>query len=173
MKTCTKCGIEKSKEEFHKRTYKTGFVSVSHNCKSCIKEKSSKRYLEKSEHINSVNKEWRAKNKDYYHNRFLENREEYLSWLREHNKNNPDKRLERTRKRRVRNKEAFVSWANRDSVNSIYAMSKFLTDVVGVQYHVDHVIPLQGKLVSGLHVETNLAIIRSDINLRKGNKYET
>ena len=39
-----------------------------------------------------------------------------------------------------------------------------------IEWHVDHVIPLKGKDVSGLHIWSNLAVIPKVENLRKGNK---
>lgn len=42
----------------------------------------------------------------------------------------------------------------------------------GIKWHTDHVIPLRGKLVSGLHVWNNLQVIPAIINLKKGRKVE-
>lgn len=49
-------------------------------------------------------------------------------------------------------------------------MSRSISKKTGTQHHVDHIIPLQGKLVSGLHVPWNLRIIPAHENLSKSNK---
>jgi 5-methylcytosine-specific restriction endonuclease McrA len=46
-----------------------------------------------------------------------------------------------------------------------------MTKETGINYEVDHIIPLQGKLASGLHVYNNLQIITQSENRSKNNKY--
>lgn len=56
------------------------------------------------------------------------------------------------------------SWANLENIQAIY-------DNCPAGYHVDHIIPLQGNLVSGLHVEYNLQYLPAVENMAKSNKY--
>ncbi len=42
-----------------------------------------------------------------------------------------------------------------------------------IQFVVDHVIPLQGRMVCGLHVEGNLRVVPASVNARKHNFYDT
>lgn len=170
-KVCNGCGKEKAKSEYHKRTLSSGNLSVADKCKVCMKLRNQKRYAEKADHIKKVNKSWREQNKEYYHNRFQQNRDEYLSWLRSWSEENPGRVKAKDRRRKVRNKLAFVPWADLDKINAAYKLAKELTEQTGIPHHVDHIIPLQGKLVSGLHVEYNLAVIPAKDNLIKGNKY--
>lgn len=66
--------------------------------------------------------------------------------------------------------KATPSWANLSLIRDIYKMREILSKETGVIYHVDHIIPLKGKSVCGLHVEYNLQVIPAYENLTKSNK---
>jgi len=74
--------------------------------------------------------------------------------------------------RRTRKINRTPSWADLEAIKEIYKEAADLNDIHGPgAYHVDHIIPLQGKTVSGLHVENNLQILKAVDNLKKSNKY--
>lgn len=54
----------------------------------------------------------------------------------------------------------------------MYQLAAMYTRENNEPWHVDHVIPLQGALVSGLHVPNNLQVIRGLDNIKKKNRYE-
>lgn len=73
--------------------------------------------------------------------------------------------------RRAAKRKATPAWANREAMETIYARAAELSLDTGIQHDVDHIIPLLGKSVCGLHVEDNLQIIPHVDNLRKGNRH--
>jgi hypothetical protein len=68
-------------------------------------------------------------------------------------------------KHMVAKRNQMPSWADEQKIKDIYANRPS-------GYHVDHILPLQGKLVCGLHVENNLQYLTSKENFSKHNKYE-
>ena len=74
------------------------------------------------------------------------------------------KMIARINKRRATKLNAIVGWTNLEKIKEIYKNCP-------KGYHVDHIVPLQGENVSGLHVENNLQYLTAKQNIAKGNKY--
>lgn len=76
------------------------------------------------------------------------------------------------RLREVSKKQRTPSWADLPSIRLIYEECAELNCKYGKRsHHVDHIVPLQGKTVSGFHVENNLQILKASDNLKKSNNY--
>lgn len=58
------------------------------------------------------------------------------------------------------------------AINDVYAQARLLTKETGIEHHVDHIVPLQGSLVSGLHVPWNLQVLTAKENMQKNNSFE-
>lgn len=71
----------------------------------------------------------------------------------------------------ARKKRAMASWADQEQIARIYAEAERISIETGIAHEVDHVVPLKGKLVCGLHVENNLQIITKTENRRKYNSH--
>ncbi len=84
----------------------------------------------------------------------------------EYGKRNPDKISMFNSIRRASRVRANVSWADKEKIEEIYALRNSL----GADYHVDHIVPLNSKLVCGLHCEFNLEVILATVNQKKSNR---
>jgi len=71
------------------------------------------------------------------------------------------------KRRRQREARATPPWADRAAIRAIYKKAKRLSKSTGEQHVVDHIVPLDGKLVCGLHVSWNLRVIPWLENARK------
>ena len=101
----------------------------------------------------------------------LSNPEKIAVWKQKDRLTNIGRILADNAYRRAETKQRTVAWADLTAIKSIYEEAQQLSVLLGEQYHVDHVIPLVGKDVCGLHVEANLQIILAIENLRKGVGY--
>ena len=193
MRTCTKCGQEKDVSAFVERSgERTG--EYYSDCKPCraiaLKEwrkrnpsllaEQYKRHYRNcaAEKIKKVT-EWRranperhrltmaawvAKNKDWLPEMYRINSRRWA-------KANPHKVRSYSAKYRTQSKAAMPKWANPFFIFEIYDLARRRTLVTGVEWVVDHIVPLQSKLVCGLHVENNLQVIPDVLNARKGNRH--
>lgn len=78
-------------------------------------------------------------------------------------------------KRKAAQLKRTPAWLTEDDhwmIEQAYELAALRTKMFGFKWNVDHIIPLQGKLVSGLHVPTNLQVITSTENRRKSNSFE-
>lgn len=85
---------------------------------------------------------------------------------------NPGKMRAKNISRKLAKAKRTVAWADKAEIARVYAEARTMSEVLGVPYHVDHVIPLRGKTVSGLHVHSNLQILPGAENMKKRNRFE-
>jgi hypothetical protein len=202
MKVCSKCGECKELSHFNKRARsKDGFnyscrdcnnevnkVYCKNNrdlitekdrirrskCRDAINTAKRKRYLKNKEHI----AEYYQKNKERIAEYYQKNKERILKNRKRYKTNVKDKDTYRSRKAKdkAQRRAAKISrtppWSDRETILLYYETRQALSNATGIMYHVDHIIPLRGKYVSGLHVPENLQIIPASKNISKHNHYE-
>ena len=141
-KKCKDCHVIKSLKEFYRKKSgpKAGYYEP--RCKGCTKRKTAANKRNNPEPNRAYSRMYRRR----HPGRARANAIRYLLQLA----------------------NATPQWADLDAIDAIYleAASRRAT---GEDVHVDHVLPLRGKTVCGLHVHTNLAIIPASENLSKGN----
>lgn len=160
-KTCTKCSENKEYSLFspHKKT-KDRLQSW---CKSCVAS-TTRVYSAAKERIRRENPEYRAK----------QNAQHMLYKSKNKDKINALKRAA-TIRRRITAKQATPAWGEKEFEQFVfleaYNLAKLRKKMLHSEWHVDHVVPLQGKLVSGFHISNNIQVILAKDNLQKSNKF--
>lgn len=90
------------------------------------------------------------------------------------NRKNPGRRNRLTADYRSAKAHRCPAWLSEDDkwmIHEAYVLAATRSKVTGVSWHVDHIVPLRGTTVSGLHVPWNLQVITGCENVRKGNRY--
>ena len=110
--------------------------------------------------------------------RYKNNKEEIKRKQKEYSKTSRAKSLNARRqshrnRRLSRAQPKWLSEKHLQEMNDIYWLAQDLKVITGEVYHVDHIVPLQGVNICGLHVPWNLQILPADLNIRKSNKMET
>ncbi len=140
-----------------------------------VKAYSKKYYEENSEKVKACKLKYYYENLEVMKARNKKYRSENPERVKERNKNwrlnNPEKTRTHVAKRKAAKLQRTPPWVDYDAIRVFYAEAIRLTNETGIKHHVDHIIPLQGKLVSGFHVHTNLQVITAEENLRKLNSF--
>jgi 5-methylcytosine-specific restriction endonuclease McrA len=98
-------------------------------------------------------------------------RAEKRRYSAQYDRDNSGAKLYRTRLRQAAIKRATPPWADLDAIKAIYVEAARRRKG-GEDVHVDHIMPLQGRGLCGLHVHYNLRIICAEENLRKSNRVD-
>lgn len=175
-RTCNDCEKDKPLEDFHK--CKVFPLGRTYTCKDCANRRAREWNAANKERKKQTNKAHYENNKGPYLERgrnstwAKNNRERVreLSRLNYRLNNGAAKSAMSHRTRRV----AAPPWLTEDhkkEIEGFYWLAKDLKAVSGQDYHVDHIIPIKGKTICGLHVPWNLQVLPSDVNISKGNRY--
>jgi 5-methylcytosine-specific restriction endonuclease McrA len=150
VKTCSKCGQERPLGEFHKRARsKDGLQAY---CKGCCVVITEAWRKQKPEAARALDEKYRR-----------ENREATLAKHQRYRQTSQLLRRGWEANRRAGINQATPRWVDRDAIKRTYSMCP-------PDYHVDHIVPLKGKNVCGLHVPWNLQYLPAEENRRKGNR---
>ena len=150
VKTCNVCNKELPVSLFpmKKRTRKDGtsYKSISYICKTCKRKE---------------NKEYRRSPRG----------KAAVKLYRESPKGKARAKREAALRKR-RNRKATPKWLTKEHKQQIVNMYELMRDcraVTGEDYHVDHIVPIRGENICGLHVPWNLQVLPAYLNIKKSN----
>lgn len=171
MKTCTKCRDAQPLESFAKQA--KGRFGVTSICRNCSSERGKKWHKANREKSIATKAAYNSANKDAHRT--------YAKAWRQKNSGrlavlsaawsaaNPGKKNASAARRRAAKLRATPDWANHEMIEKFYVLAASLFAMTGVKANVDHIVPLQSKIVCGLHHSGNLTITTERQNKSKGN----
>lgn len=194
MKTCCACKASKPFDDFYKnKVMGDGYHS---HCKEChkIAGKARKKLVRQDpefrakelaykkeyrartvEQRKAYMQEWRLKNAQWqveYRKQYKVANPEYFKIYSQVNKHKLIAKARRYQATKLQRTPAWLTPTDLWMIEEAYELAALRTKVFGFAWHVDHKIPLQGKLVSGLHTPYNLQVIPALDNWAKNNRFE-
>lgn len=186
-KTCTSCGQAKPLDCFNRMT--SGSQALRPACKECTRAANAaygaqnrdallvkkREYAEQHrEREYERRNAWRAVHRDQekeqqrsYRNA---HRKELTQYFKDYVERNPGKVYAVWSKRRASKRNQTPAWADPAKIEEIYQLAHEFRQA-GFDVHVDHIVPISGRNVSGLHVEHNLRVCLAQHNRRKSNNF--
>jgi hypothetical protein len=176
-KSCASCKIEMLTEgNFVK--LKTRYHSW---CNDCRKLKKKEWDSKNVEYVRAKAMEWHYANYDKCKEKkaiVIKNwRKNNIEKCREYAKkcyqNNKEKSFAKSALYRANKRNAAPKWLDKnmqEQIANLFKIAKEMSRKTGIKYEVDHIIPLQGVNVSGLHVPWNLQVITQFENRSKHNR---
>ena len=107
-------------------------------------------------YMQKASKAWHERNPDYQSNFYKAHKERYVA---------------ARARRRAAQDSATPSWLtaiDKAMIQEMYDVSEARYIQTGIKHHVDHIVPINGKGVAGMHVPWNLQVITAHENLSKG-----
>lgn len=146
-KICKKCFNEKNLQAFHNE--KRNIDGKMGICKDCVRERHILYRQANRDKINAYKRKWLRENWNRTYARLKKN---YVA--------------DATARRHAKSLRT-PKWLTKEHKK---ALRKFYRECP-FGYQVDHIVPLRGKIVSGLHVPWNLQYLLADENRKKSNIY--
>jgi hypothetical protein len=182
-KTCCKCKQDKDASLFYaNKRMKDGlntYCIACHKADNVARKARNRAQPDFKEAELAYKKTYRertvAKRATYMEQWRQENCQHVSQYSKKYRDNNKAKYAYLCQKRKIDLLARTPQWLTTDDfwmMEEAYMLAALRTEMFGVPHHVDHVIPLRGKLVSGLHVPTNLRVVTWKENQRKTNKFE-
>jgi hypothetical protein len=164
MKYCYKCKQSKELDLFGKnKSRKDGLAD---ECRPCKQQQDREYAAQHREEAKQRASKWYYSNKEYAN---TQHKIYGFKWRKE----NKDKNTAKENRRRALKLHATPSWLTKEQhqqIDSFYWLAKLQEELTDTKYHVDHIVPLKGKTVCGLHVPWNLQLLSAKDNLSKSNK---
>lgn len=175
MKSCSICQQMKNSVDFSPDSRASDCLQSC--CKKCYSDKRKADYLVKKQEIDQRNKKWAKNNKNIANSIklkwYLNNKEKARissnKWM-DNNRGLVNATASKRRSAKLKRTPKWLTEEQFKEIKSWYILAKELQWLSEAPLEVDHIVPLQGELVSGLHVPWNLQILPKSLNASKGNK---